>query len=52
MRSFHAYEFIHWYLEEREEGAKVTIEKSKTDQEAQGQAIATLRLRILAHSDH
>lgn len=29
-----------WNIEEREEGLKVTIEKSKTDQEAQGQIIA------------
>ena len=32
-----------WNLEEREEGFKVTIEQSKTDQEAQGQVIAILR---------
>ncbi len=32
-----------WNLEEREEGLKVTIEKSKTDQEAQGQVIAIVR---------
>lgn len=32
-----------WHLEERDEGVKVTIEKSKTDQEAQGQVIAILR---------
>ncbi len=32
-----------WNLEERDEGLKVTIEQSKTDQEAQGQVIAILR---------
>lgn len=32
-----------WNLEEREEGLTVTIEKSKTDQEAEGQVIAILR---------
>lgn len=32
-----------WHLEERREGLQVTIEKSKTDQEAQGQLIAILR---------
>ena len=32
-----------WNLEEREEGIKVTVEKSKTDQEAQGQVIAIVR---------
>ena len=32
-----------WNLEFREEGVKVTIEKSKTDQEAQGQTIAMVR---------
>ena len=32
-----------WNLEEREEGLKVTIERSKTDQEAQGQVIAIVR---------
>ena len=32
-----------WNLEEREEGVKVTIEKSKTDQEARGQVIAIVR---------
>lgn len=32
-----------WNLEEREEGLKVTIEKSKTDQEAKGQVIAIVR---------
>ena len=32
-----------WNLESREEGLKVTIEHSKTDQEAQGQTIAILR---------
>ena len=32
-----------WNIEEREEGIKVTIEQSKTDQEAQGQVIAILR---------
>jgi len=32
-----------WNLEERDEGLKVTIEQSKTDQEGQGQAIAILR---------
>lgn len=32
-----------WNLEEREEGLRVTIEKSKTDQEAQGQVIAIVR---------
>ena len=32
-----------WNLEEREEGLKVTIEQSKTDQEGQGQTIAILR---------
>jgi site-specific recombinase XerD len=32
-----------WNLEERDEGLKVTIERSKTDQEAQGQVIAILR---------
>lgn len=32
-----------WNLEERDEGLKVTIEQSKTDQEAEGQAIAILR---------
>jgi site-specific recombinase XerD len=32
-----------WNLEEREEGLKVTIEKSKTDQEAEGQVIAIVR---------
>jgi site-specific recombinase XerD len=32
-----------WNLEEREEGLKVTIEQSKTDQEAQGQVIAIVR---------
>ena len=32
-----------WNLEERSEGLKVTIEQSKTDQEAQGQVIAILR---------
>lgn len=32
-----------WNLEEHEEGLKVTIEKSKTDQEAQGQVIAILQ---------
>ena len=32
-----------WNLEDREEGLKVTIEQSKTDQEAQGQVIAILR---------
>jgi len=34
-----------WNLEERDEGVKVTIEQSKTDQEAQGQLIAILRQR-------
>lgn len=33
-----------WNLEERDEGFKVTIEKSKTDQEAQGQVIAVMRV--------
>ena len=32
-----------WNLEYREEGVKVTIETSKTDQEAQGQTIAIVR---------
>jgi len=32
-----------WNLEEREEGLKVTIEKSKTDQDAQSQVIAIVR---------
>lgn len=32
-----------WNLEEREEGLKVAIEKSKTDQEAKGQVIAIVR---------
>lgn len=32
-----------WNLEERKEGVKVTIEVSKTDQEAQGQVIAIVR---------
>ena len=32
-----------WNFEYREEGVKVTIEASKTDQEAQGQAIAIVR---------
>ena len=32
-----------WNLEERGEGVKVTIEKSKTDQEALGQVIAIVR---------
>lgn len=32
-----------WNLAEREEGLKVTIEQSKTDQEGQGQVIAILR---------
>ncbi len=32
-----------WHLEKRDEGVKITIEKSKTDQEAQGQVIAILR---------
>ena len=32
-----------WNLEERDEGLKVTIEQSKTDQEGQGQVIAILR---------
>lgn len=32
-----------WNLEERDEGLKITIEQSKTDQEAQGQVIAILR---------
>lgn len=32
-----------WNLEERKEGVKVTIEKSKTDQEARGQVIAIVR---------
>lgn len=32
-----------WNLEEREEGLKVTIEQSKTDQEAKGQVIAIVR---------
>lgn len=32
-----------WNLEERDEGLKVTIEKSKADQEAQGQVIAIVR---------
>ncbi len=32
-----------WNLEEREEGLRVTIEKSKTDQETQGQVIAIVR---------
>ena len=32
-----------WNLEERDEGLKVTIEHSKTDQEAQGQVIAIVR---------
>lgn len=32
-----------WNLDEREEGLKVTIEKSKTDQEGEGQVIAILR---------
>jgi site-specific recombinase XerD len=32
-----------WNLEEREEGLRVTIEQSKTDQEAEGQAIAIVR---------
>ncbi|MCH8247970.1 MAG: hypothetical protein IH913_00030 [Proteobacteria bacterium] len=31
-----------WNLKERDEGLKVTIEQSKTDQEAQGQVIAIL----------
>lgn len=32
-----------WNLEEREEGMRVTIEQSKTDQEGQGQVIAVVR---------
>jgi site-specific recombinase XerD len=32
-----------WNLDERDEGLKVTIEQSKTDQEARGQVIAILR---------
>ena len=32
-----------WNLEKRDEGLKVTIEQSKTDQEGQGQVIAILR---------
>lgn len=32
-----------WNLETRDEGIKVTIEQSKTDQEAQGQVIAILK---------
>ena len=32
-----------WNLETRDEGLKVTIEQSKTDQEAQGQTIAILK---------
>ena len=32
-----------WNLEYREEGVKITIEASKTDQEAQGQTIAIVR---------
>lgn len=32
-----------WNLEKREEGLKITIEQSKTDQEAQDQVIAILR---------
>ena len=32
-----------WNLEERDEGLKVTIEKSKTDQEAEGEVIAVVR---------
>lgn len=32
-----------WNIEEQDEGLRVTIEQSKTDQEAQGQVIAILR---------
>jgi len=32
-----------WNLEERDEGLKVTIDRSKTDQEAQGQVIAIIQ---------
>lgn len=32
-----------WNLEERKEGLKITIKKSKTDQDAQGQVIAVVR---------
>jgi len=32
-----------WNLEERDEGFKVTVEQSKTDQEGQGQVIAILK---------
>ncbi len=32
-----------WNLEHRDEGVKVTIEVSKTDQEAQGQTLAIVR---------